>query len=222
MDLIKHIDDSIEWGRLEVSKLNQDILDIHGISSNKVKCFLNNICNLDGATYLEVGVFRGSTFCSAIYGNDISSIGIDNFMSPNLTPKGVSQKIGNYYKHNIDILPQEEFLLNVKKYGDVKKISVYKTDYQTFDFKTLPNVDIIFYDGETKYHDQYVALTNLLPIFSKETILIMDDWNWNSGAFDKFVEDNNLFISHYREIFTSGEDRDDFWNGLGIFLIEKQ
>jgi hypothetical protein len=221
MDLIKHIDDSIEWGRLEVSKLNQDILDIHGISSNKVKCFLNNICNLDGATYLEVGVFRGSTFCSAIYGNDIFSIGIDNFMSPNLTPKGVSQKIGNYYKHNIDILPQEEFLLNVKKYGDVKKISVYKTDYQTFDFKTLPNVDIIFYDGETKYHDQYVALTNMLPIFSKETILIMDDWNWNSGAFDKFVEDNNLFISHYREIFTSGEDRDDFWNGLGIFLISR-
>ena len=68
MDLIKHIDDSIEWGKLEVSKLTQDILDIHGITSNKVKCFLNNICNIDGATYLEIGVFRGATFCSAIYG----------------------------------------------------------------------------------------------------------------------------------------------------------
>lgn len=221
MDLIRHIDDSIEWGKLEVSKLTQDILDIHGISSNKVKSFLNNICNIDGATYLEVGVFRGSTFCSAIYGNDIYSIAVDNFMSPNLTPKNVSQKMGNYYKHNIDILPQDEFITNVKKYGEAGKVSVYKTDYQTFDFKTLPNVDIIFYDGETKYHDQYIALTNMLPIFSKETILIMDDWNWNSGAFDKFVEDNNLFITHSKEIFTSGEDKNDFWNGLGVFLLEK-
>jgi outer membrane receptor for monomeric catechols len=221
MDLVKHIDESIEWGRREVSKLTQDILDVHGITSHKVRCFLNNICNIDGATYLEVGVFRGATFCSAIYGNDIYSIAIDNFMSPNLTPAGVSQKIGNYYKHNIDILPQEEFINNVKRFGNVDKTSVYKTDYQTFDFKTLPNVDIIFYDGETKYHDQYVALTNMLPIFSKETILIMDDWNWDKGAFDKFVEDNNLYISYHKELFTSGEDSNDFWNGLGIFLIEK-
>jgi len=221
MDLVKHIDDSIEWGELEVSKLTQDILDIHGITSNKVRSFLNNICNIDNATYLEVGVFRGATFCSAIYGNDIYSIAIDNFMSPNLTPKGVSQKLGNYYKHNIDILPQEDFLNNVKKFGDVKKISVYKTDYHTFDFKSLSNVDIIFYDGETKYHDQYIALTKMLPIFSNETIIIMDDWNWDSGAFEKFVEDNNLFIKHSRQLFTSGEDYKDFWNGLGIFLIEK-
>jgi hypothetical protein len=221
MDLVKHIDESIEWGKLEVSKLTQEILDIHGITSNKVRAFLNNICNIDGATYLEVGVFRGATFCSAIYGNNIHAIGIDNFMSPNLTPKGVSQKIGNYYKHNIETIPQEEFLLNVKKHGNVNKTSVYKTDYQTFDFSALPNVDIIFYDGETKFHDQYVALTNMLPIFSNETILIMDDWNWNNGAFDKFINDNNLFISHYREIFTSGEDNTDFWNGLGIFLIER-
>jgi hypothetical protein len=119
------------------------------------------------------------------------------------------------------VLPQEEFLSNVKKFGDVDKISVYKTDYQFFDFKTLPNPDIIFYDGETKFHDQYIALKNLLPIISKETIIIMDDWNWDSGAFEKFVEENNLFILHSRQLFTSGEDSDDFWNGLGIFLIGK-
>jgi hypothetical protein len=221
MDLIKHIDDSIEWGKLEVSKLTQDILDIHGITSNKVRCLLNNICNIDGAKYLEVGVFRGATFCSAIYGNDIFATGIDNFMSPNLMPRGISQKLGNYYKHNIDISPQEEFISNVKKYGDINKISVYKTDYQSFDFQSLTNYDIIFYDGETKFHDQYIALTNMLPIFSDETILIMDDWNWDSGALEKFLDNNHLHVLHSKELFTSGEDSQDFWNGLGIFLIGK-
>ena len=51
MNLINHIDDSIEWGNHEVSKLNQDVIDIHGITSNKVRCFLNNICSI-GGTYL--------------------------------------------------------------------------------------------------------------------------------------------------------------------------
>jgi hypothetical protein len=221
MDLIKHIDESIEWGKLEVSKLTQDILDIHGITSNKVRCFLNNICDIDEAMYLEIGVFRGATFCSAIYNNNIHSIAIDNFMSPNLTPRGVNQKMGNYYKHNINTIPQEEFLDNVKRFGNTDKISIYKTDYQFFDFSTLSNVDIIFYDGETKFHDQYTALKNMLPIFSDETILIMDDWNWNSGAFEQFIEHNSLHILHRKEIFTAGEDPEDFWNGLGIFLIGK-
>lgn len=43
MDYIKHIEDSIEWGELEVSKLTLDILNIQGITSNKVKLSLIHI-----------------------------------------------------------------------------------------------------------------------------------------------------------------------------------
>ena len=98
MDLIKHIDNSLEWGQLEVSKLTLDVMNIHGITSNKIRCFLNNICSI-GGTYLEVGVFRGATFCSAIYGNEVHAIGLDNFASPNLMPMGVSQKLASYLKY---------------------------------------------------------------------------------------------------------------------------
>jgi len=219
MDLIKHIDDSIHWGEREVSKLTQDILNIHGITSNKVRSFLNNICSI-GGTYLEVGVFRGSTFCSAIYGNDIHAIGIDNFASPNLTPMGVSQRLASYLKQGLDIPPQEDFLNNVKRFGNLEKLDVYKTDYTTFDYTQLPKLNIIFYDGDTRFHDQYVVLKKLVPLFSDQTILIMDDWNWNSGALERVIEEEGLYITHKREIFTSGENMDDFWNGLGIFLIE--
>jgi hypothetical protein len=220
MDLTNHIDESIHWGEMEVSKLTQDVMDIHGITSNKVRCFLNNICSI-GGNYLEIGVFRGATFCSAIYGNDIHAIGLDNFASPNLMPMGVSQKLATYLKQNIDTPPQEDFINNVKRFGVTGKIDVYKTDYTTFDYSQLPKLDIVFYDGDTRFHDQYVTLKKILPQFSKQTILIMDDWNWNSGAFGKVVEEENLIITHYREIFTNGEDMDSFWNGLGIFLFER-
>jgi hypothetical protein len=65
-----------------------------------------------------------------------------------------------------------------------------------------------------------VVLKKLVPLFSDQTILIMDDWNWNSGALERVIEEDGLYITHKREIFTSGENMDDFWNGLGIFLIE--
>jgi hypothetical protein len=219
MDLIKHIDDSIHWGEREVSKLTQDILNIHGITSNKVRSFLNNICSI-GGNFLEIGVFRGATFCSSIYGNDIHAIGIDNFASPNLTPMGVSQRLASYLKQGLDIPPQEDFLNNVKRFGNPEKLDVYKTDYTTFDYTQLPKLNIIFYDGDTRFHDQYVVLKKLVPLFSDQTILIMDDWNWNSGALERVIEEDGLYITHKREIFTSGENMDDFWNGLGIFLIE--
>ena len=219
MDLIEHIENSLEWGGLEVSKLTQDILDIHGITSNKVRCFLNNICSI-GGTYLEVGVFRGATFCSAIYGNNVHGIGLDNFASPNLMPMGVSQKLATYLRHRLDIPPQEDFINNVKRFGNPEHLDVYKTDYTTFDYSQLPKLDIIFYDGDTRFHDQYTVLKKLIPQFSKQTILIMDDWNWNSGAIDRIIEEEQLIVTHRREVFTNGEDIDSYWNGLGIFLIE--
>lgn len=220
MDLTNHIDESIHWGEMEVSKLTQDVMDIHGITSNKVRCFLNNICSI-GGNYLEIGVFRGATFCSAIYGNDIHAIGLDNFASPNLMPMGVSQKLATYLRQNIEVAPQDDFINNIKRFGNTDNVDVYKTDYTLFDYTMLPKLDIVFYDGDTRFHDQYVTLKKVVPQFNKQTILIMDDWNWNSGAFGKVVEEENLIITHYREIFTNGEDMDSFWNGLGIFLIER-
>jgi hypothetical protein len=49
----------------------------------------------------------------------------------------------------------------------------------------------------------------------------MDDWNWDSGALYRIIDEEKLFVSHQKEIFTKGEDMEDFWNGIGIFLIEK-
>jgi len=220
MDLIKHIEESLHWGEKEVSKLTQDVINIHGITSNKIRCFLNNICSI-GGTYLEIGVFRGATFCSAIYQNNIHAIGLDNFASPNLMPMGVSQKLASYLKRGIDVPPQEDFINNVKKFGNPEHLDIYKTDYTSFDYTQLPKVNIVFYDGDTRYHDQYTVLKKILPLFSEQTILIMDDWNWNSGAIDNLIKEENLIVTFKEEIFTQGEDMGSFWNGLGVFLIEK-
>ena len=77
--LTEHIEKSLEFGEFEVSKLRQDIFDIKGLTSNKVRCFLNNVCGVEDCNYLELGVHRGATFCSAIYANYVNAVAIDNW-----------------------------------------------------------------------------------------------------------------------------------------------
>ena len=70
--IIKHIEDSFNRAKEENSELNDGVLDIKGLTSKKVKHFLNNICSIDDCRYFEIGVYEGATFCSAIYKNNLT------------------------------------------------------------------------------------------------------------------------------------------------------
>lgn len=219
IDLIEHIEKSLHWSDLEVSKLTQDILDIPGISSNKVKMFLNNLCSLPNSKYLEIGVYRGSTFCSAIYGNDIKAIGIDNWSSPFIKPANPNHKLGFYQQKSQN--PKDEFLNNVKKYANTKNVEAYMANYLDFDYSTIEPVDIIFYDGETKFYDRYNIIKKLVPVMKNECIFIFDDWVWENDKALQSIQDSGLFIKYQKNIYTNGEDPNDYWNGLGIFILQK-
>jgi len=67
--LIEHVKKSIRNAYIGDSKLNNDILMLNGMSSSKVRHLLNNLCALPEASYLEIGVWQGSTFISALYQN---------------------------------------------------------------------------------------------------------------------------------------------------------
>lgn len=219
IDLIEHIEKSLHWSDLEVSKLTQDILDIPGISSNKVKMFLNNLCSLPNSKYLEIGVYRGATFCSAIYGNDIKAIGIDNWSSPFIKPANPNHKLGFYQQKSQN--PKDEFLNNVKKYANTKNVEAYMANYLDFDYSTIEPVDIIFYDGETKFYDRYNIIKKLVPVMKNECIFIFDDWVWENDKALQSIQDSGLFIKYQKNIYTNGEDPNDYWNGLGIFILQK-
>src|SRR5579864_9299188 len=78
--LISHVQKSIELAEKGISKLNLAILNIHGMSSPIIRHFLNNICSLTGANYLEIGCWKGSTLVAAGYHNPLQDIiAIDNW-----------------------------------------------------------------------------------------------------------------------------------------------
>ena len=72
----------------ERSKLTNSERELHGQSSAKLKCFLNNLCSKDGTRYLELGVYKASTIISAVYGNPKTvAVGIENFTFDYREPK---------------------------------------------------------------------------------------------------------------------------------------
>ncbi len=219
--MIERIESSLKWAKLEVSKLNQDVADIRGLTSMKVRCFLNNICSEENAVYLEIGSYKGATFFSALYGNDINAIAIDNWRVEKIMP-AITPLWASLGESVVKTKPKDVFLQNLKKFKGTNNVQILDENYLNFNKKSLlykPN--IVFYDGEHTFKDQYQVLTDFKDYLADEFVLIVDDWNWEKRGVLKGIKDLNLNVKYKKEIFTKGEDPSDFWNGLGIFILEK-
>ena len=58
--------DSFRQAELDKSNLREFDRDLYGASGRKIKHAINNICSIkDNLTYLELGVYRGSTLIAA-------------------------------------------------------------------------------------------------------------------------------------------------------------
>jgi hypothetical protein len=212
-ELISHVENSIRLSQNNESKLKEDILNIRGMSGKKTRHLYNNICNLDGINYLEVGPWAGSSFISAIYKNNITSLAIDNWSEFD-GPKDIFEKNMNTFcsDMNYKFIEKDSFTINKNDINGV------------FD-----SVDIYLYDGCHKYESHKKAITHFIPFLSKYSIIIVDDWRddgeWSrvqKGTYDGITE-SGLIVHKKFEIITRQEETgpDEFWNGFGIFICEK-
>jgi hypothetical protein len=211
--LINHAKSSVDNANNNISKLTSDILSMDGMSGNKTRHLYNNICSLNNANYLEIGTWKGSSFISAFYENDINSIVIDNWAEFNG--------------------PKDEFISNVNKFCPNRKFNFIEKDcfnVNDDEIKSIyDSIDIYLYDGAHDYESQRKAITYYKHLFSKYFILIVDDFrsdttawaNVKKGTYDG-IEESGLIIHHNVEIIThqEGSGRSEFWNGFGLFLLE--
>ena len=193
--------------------------EIRGLSSDRVRHFLNNLCSYDDAVYLELGTLLGSTFFAATMGNSIENIGVDDYSEPECKPMTKNMhwvELGN---------PFEEFQRYFKKYENGKS-SFIKSDILSLkeeDFQgKKPNV--IFYDANHDYVQQLNNLNHLAPFLADKFIMIIDDANFD-GVIEsavQFVKDNNYDVYFERKILSKIiENPTHWWNGLFVMVLEK-
>lgn len=209
--LIEHVKQSIHNAELGISKLTEEILNLEGMSSDKVRHFLNNICSLNGGKYLEIGVWKGSTFISALYNNNLSdAIAIDNW--------------------SLFAGPKETFINNVTNFLPTIASTFYESDCFKFNLDYIKNkINIYFYDGGHTQKEQELAFTYYNDIFENTFIAIVDDYNWKEvqdGTQEAFRKLNYKILyeqylpSPFNPLPTQ-RNTTMWWNGLYVAVISK-
>jgi hypothetical protein len=213
-ELINHAVNSYENSIKGISKLSPEVLSVEGMSGIKTRHLYNNICSLDGVNFLEVGSYKGSSFISAIYKNNINPIAVDNW----------AEFDGN---RNVFINNVENFCPNQKFYFVEKNaFEITENDLTS----VYESVDVFLYDGAHDYKSQKKAITHFYNFLSKYSIIIIDDWrndgNWEAvqrGTYDG-INEVGLIVHKKIEVITHQESNgaQEYWNGFGLFVCEKK
>jgi hypothetical protein len=211
--IVSHVKDSIAKAQCEISKLPPAILRVPGLSSPKVRHLLNNLCSLPGGRYLEIGVWAGSTFIAALYGNDralAEAIAIDNWSQFQLSE------------------PKKAFVRNTSKFLSKNSFKFYEYDSfnlnKTEIFNPQKPINIYFYDGFHSVEAQKLAFVYYNDILANTFIAIVDDYGWDNvklGTQLAFKElGYKILFEEYLPARFEG-DRETWWNGIYVAVIRK-
>lgn len=183
---------------------NTKALSIEGMSSSKIRNLLNKTLSCPKTRYLEIGCWRGATLYSALYNNNPEYVvAIDNFSEFD----GDEQ----IFKENMSDIGIDFTFLNC---------DCFTVDISQFDYK----FNVYFYDGPHSKDDHEKALTYYYDALDDIFIYICDDFNWDdvrAGTING-ITNTNLKILEENTIYTDyNGDKESFWNGLYIALLQK-
>ena len=120
-----HIENAFKNAENNISKITSDILSIDGMSGTKTRHFYNNLLSMEDARYLEIGTWKGSSLCSAMYDNQAKIVCVDNW-----------SEFGG---------PKTEFYINLEKYKGNNNVIVLDQDCYSIDVSTMPKFNIYLY-----------------------------------------------------------------------------
>ena len=197
--------------------------NVEGLSSARVRHFLNNLCSQEGAVYLEVGVYAGSTFCAAVQNNDmVAAYANDNWSQPNLQPAREDMDLA------LENVTVDTFVKNLQENittdsldFDIKVLNGDSSQLGKKDFEQ--DVNIIFYDGDNDQLKMIEFYTQMLTFTQDIFTLVVDDANVekNVEITKQFIEYNGLKVLYERELLNDQEDINMWWNGLYVVVISK-
>jgi hypothetical protein len=209
-NLLKQIIESSSDSKFWIAPYPIRMLD--GMSGQSFRFTLNKFLSFQRNTfYLEIGTWKGSTLCSALYENYVTAWAIDNWA-----------EFGG---------PTKVAMKNIAKVLTIRNsVSIINSDYKLLNFgKILENnsVDCYLFDGPHSENDHYLGAKLISNLFFDSLVFIVDDWNWpqvRTGTL-KGLEEAQCKVVATIEIKTNSTKLFKFsrWhNGYCFFIIEKE
>ena len=173
-----------------------------GMSGRKYRYFINNlIASIENPRYLEIGCWAGSTACSALYGNKVKALCIDNFSeftdSKTINP---SLNVKN---------PKISFHENIKKIHSEKiDFKFIESDFRKIKYDQIGKFNIYVFDGPHEVKDHYDGIYIVQSALNDTFILVIDDWSMphvREGTLNA-IKDLNIKIISKIEILTTQDN----------------
>lgn len=210
-ELCKHVDEAIARTLRHEAYLDADVLKITGFTTPTMRRLFSNLCHIEG-TYVEAGLYAGSSLCSAInHSDNLHAYGIEDCSQP-------------FHKEGI----WDELERNLSKYGsEPASLTIIKEDFFTMDLDKIGRPITIFnYDAVHTAEAQRAAISRILPKLDEFALITVDDWQWKDLVEQptrQGFEDVSKFLHIHKEwILSDGQPDSKTWhNGMAIFCVEK-
>lgn len=189
-------------------KLSYHVLNMMGMSGRKYRTLINRLVEITpDARYLEIGSWRGSTACSAMYANKLTAVCIDSWQE--------GEDIYNDFVHNVnDVL------------SDKINFTHLREDFVKVDYNNIGKFNIYMFDGPHSQEDQYNGVALAQPALDDTYILIVDDYNVSQvqqGTTEALTAHNQTVVASVTILthdnpYLSGSD---WHNGYFIAVVKK-
>jgi hypothetical protein len=180
------------------SKIPAVVANLRGFSAPKTRHLLNNLNSHGPHTYLEIGIFTGSTFVPALYDNVGQGIGIDNY--------------SQFQEEN----PREALNENLLNFGG--HLGQYRIDDRDcfgYEESERPQSNVFFYDGGHSEAETQLAIQNFGHANKHPFILVVDDLFLTQGVRSGIDKAMTGFKLH-----AHWELEQDYHCGLWVGVVE--
>jgi len=186
--------------------LSEEVLSLKGMSGKRFRCFINHLLRelKNNISYLEVGVYTGSTSIAALYNNNIKDyILIDNWSQFGKVKDEFLSNFTSILKQQPNIISQDCFSVSLLQ----------------------KNINVYFYDGDHSELSHYNALRHFYANLAQTFIFIVDDWSYNDvqNGTMRAISDLKLKVDYFWEHKYNSlcENKEEWWNGVGVFVMSK-
>jgi Methyltransferase domain len=194
----------------------EHLVDVEGMSSTRICNFLNALVDGmdEGEHYLEVGTWQGRTLLSAAFRNPSRSC----FACDKFRFFGRWTGWGHRAKRSLE--------RNIERYrSDSAAVRFFHmTSERFFAIRRFAgSVGVYFYDGDHGYRLTRHGIVAASPLLSRRSVVLVDDWNGEvvRQATRDGLRDARLDVLWEREFF-GDRTPGGWWNGLGVFYVEKR
>ncbi|MDR3637361.1 MAG: glycosyltransferase [Isosphaeraceae bacterium] len=202
---VRTIEESIRSALEGRSSLVPHVLAVPGMTSPRVKHFLNNLCRGEHVVYLEVGSWQGATATAASCRNPGRFTAVENFSQGG----------------------KDEFQANRRATAEWCRFGFVEGDCWLTPAEQIAeaaSVNVYLYDGPHDYESQVRAFTHFDTLLAREFVAVVDDWDHppvRKGTRVAFDTLNYEVVREWELPARFNGDTDNWWNGLYVGVVRK-